>query len=574
MSTMIRVLRDAKKYWVYLFVALIAVIVSTIAGFYTPWALRELTGLATGDRAEFGAKALQIGILLLVATVIQTGGSSLAGYFNHYAALHFVADWRSRLYAKLQCMSLKYFNKSRTGDLTSRVISDAMEAEILLAHVIPDFVVNFLTFFGVGFLLFLINVKLAVMSLITIPFLIAITLWQGKHMAPIWNQNTKVRGELSGIVQDNFSGIKEIQIFNQQEREEKKITQLSLKHSEVYLKASFFFETTYPLLAFFTALGSVIVVIFGGRLVALGEIQVGDIVAFVMYLGMFYGPIKSFSRLVEMAGNASSGCRRVLEVIDETPDVKEKPNAEKLPKVEGRVSFRDVSFAYNEGNYVLEHINLEVKPGETIAFVGKTGVGKTTIASLLNRFYDPQEGSIYIDGTNIKDVTLKSLRDNISMVLQDTFLFNGTIYENIIYGWKEASREQVMAAAKAANAHEFIEEMEDGYDTVIGERGVRLSGGQKQRLSIARAILRNSPILVLDEATSALDTKTEKEIQIALDEISKERTTFVIAHRLSTIRLADKIVVLDGTNIAEIGTHDELISSGGIYSKLYMAQVS
>ncbi len=222
----------------------------------------------------------------------------------------------------------------------------------------------------------------------------------------------------------------------------------------------------------------------------------------------------------------------------------------------------------------MQNINLKVNPGETVAFVGATGVGKTTIASLLNRFYDPQNGGILIDGIDIKDVTLKSLRDNISMVLQDTFLFNGTIYENIVYGWKEATREQVLKASKAANAHDFVENLEDGYDTIIGERGVRLSGGQKQRISIARAILRNSPILILDEATSALDTKTEKEIQAALDEISKDRTTIVIAHRLSTIRNADKIVVLEGTGIKETGTHDELIRYGGTYAMLYRSQVS
>jgi len=222
----------------------------------------------------------------------------------------------------------------------------------------------------------------------------------------------------------------------------------------------------------------------------------------------------------------------------------------------------------------LQNINLKVNTGETVAFVGATGVGKTTIASLLNRFYDPQNGGILIDGIDIKNVTLKSLRDNISMVLQDTFLFNGTIYENIVYGWKEATREQVLKASKAANAHDFVENLEDGYDTIIGERGVRLSGGQKQRISIARAILRNSPILILDEATSALDTKTEKEIQAALDEISKDRTTIVIAHRLSTIRNADKIVVLEGTGIKETGTHDELIRYGGTYAMLYRSQVS
>lgn len=574
MKTTLRIFMGAKKYWGYLIVALIAVIVSTIAGFYNPWALRELTSIATEGNSDFGAQSLRIGLMLLVATILQSAASSISGYLNHHVALHYVADMRTELYSKLQHMGLKYFNKSRTGDLTSRVINDVMEIEILLAHVIPDFVVNILTFLGVGILLFSINVKLAIISLVTIPFLIGITIWQSKYLSPIWKQNSMVRGELSGTVQDNFSGIKEIQIFNQQEKEEKRIKNLSIKHSKAYLKASFFFETTFPLLAFFTALGSVIVIIVGGFMVSRGEINIGDIVGFSMYLGMFYGPIKSFSRLMEMAGTAVAGCRRVFEVMDEVPDVKEKVNAKKIPRVKGEVEFKGISFSYNNDIDVLKNVNLKVNPGETVAFVGTTGVGKTTIASLLNRFYDPQHGSILIDGVDIKDITLKSLRDNISMVLQDTFLFNGTVYENIVYGWKEATREQVIEASKAANAHEFIEELEDVYDTVIGERGVRLSGGQKQRISIARAILRNSPILILDEATSALDTKTEKEIQTALDEISKERTTIVIAHRLSTIRNADKIVVLDRAGIKEEGTHDELIRTGGTYAMLYSSQVS
>ncbi|WP_315110863.1 ABC transporter ATP-binding protein [Clostridium intestinale] len=574
MKTTLRVFIGAKKYWVYLILALIAVIISTIAGFYNPWALRELTSLATEGSSDFGAQSLRIGLMLLVATILQSAGGSISGYLNHHAALHYVADMRTELYSKLQHMGLKYFNKSRTGDLTSRVINDVMEVEVLLAHIIPDFVVNILTFIGVGILLFSINVKLAFFSLVTIPFLIGITIWQSKYMSPIWKENSRVRGELSGTVQDNFSGIKEIQIFNQQDTEEKRVNKLSMKHSKAYLKASFFFETTFPLLAFFTALGSVIVIIVGGMMVSRGEVNIGDIVGFSMYLGMFYGPIKSFSRLMEMAGTAVAGCRRVFEVLDEVPDVKESVNAKKLPKVSGEIEFKDVSFSYNDEIDVLENINLNINSGETVAFVGTTGVGKTTIASLLNRFYDLQKGSILIDGEDIKDVTLKSLRDNISMVLQDTFLFNGTIYENIVYGWKEASKEQVLEASKAANAHEFIEALENGYDTVIGERGVRLSGGQKQRISIARAILRNSPILILDEATSALDTKTEKEIQAALDEISKDRTTIVIAHRLSTIRNADKIVVLERNGIKEMGSHDELILRGGTYAMLYRSQVS
>ncbi|WP_312440806.1 ABC transporter ATP-binding protein [Lacrimispora sp.] len=574
MRTALRIFREAKRYRIHLIFALIALVVSTAAGFYTPWALRELTALATEGISNFQAQAMRIGIFLLGAATIQAAGTSAAGYLNHYAALHYVADLRKRLYGKLQHMSLSYFHKSRTGDLTSRVVNDALDAEVLLAHVIPDFAVNVLTFIGVGALLFMINGKLAIMSLVTIPFLLGITMWQSRHVSPTWKENSRVRGELAGKVQDNLSGIKEIQIFNQQSHEEYKVANLSLRHSLAYLRASFFFETTYPLLAFVTALGTVIVVVYGGYLVGIGEVEIADIVGFVMYLSMFYGPVKSFSALAERAGEAGAGCKRVFDVFDEIPEVKEKKNAKTLNRVQGEIVLKDLSFSYQEDIPVMKNVNLTIKKGQTVALVGTTGVGKSTIANLINRFYDPQEGAVFIDGVDIRDVTLSSLRDNISMVLQDTFLFNGTVYENIVYGWKDAQREDVIAAAKAANAHDFIEKMENGYDTFIGERGVLLSGGQRQRIAIARAILRDSPILILDEATSALDTKTEKEIQAALNEISKERTTIMIAHRLSTTREADLIVVLEGTGIAEMGTHDELIAKGGIFARLHGAQAS
>ncbi|RKD30647.1 ABC transporter ATP-binding protein [Lacrimispora algidixylanolytica] len=569
METAIRIFKEARKYWIFLIAGLLSLIISTAAGFYMPWALRELTGLATEGSADFGKEALRIGLFLLFTTALQAAGSSASGYLNHYAALNYVADLRTRLYSKLQHMSLKYFHKSRTGDLTGRVVSDSLDAEVLLAHVIPDFASNILTFIGVGALLFTINWRLAFMSLITIPILVWITIWQSKHVSPVWKENSKVRGELAGTVQDNLSGIKEIQIFNQQKQEELKVTDLSKRHSMAYLRASFFFETTYPLLAFVTALGTVLVIVYGGHLVSVGSVSIADIVGFVMYLSMFYGPVKSFSGLVERAGEASAGCRRVFEVIDEISDVKEAEHVTVLPRVRGEIQLQNLSFSYNEEIPVLENVNLTIKAGHTVALVGTTGVGKSTIANLVNRFYDPQKGAVLVDGVDIREVSLESLRDNISMVLQDTFLFHGTVYENIAYGWKEATREQVIAAAEAANAHTFIEALEQGYETQIGERGIRLSGGQKQRLSIARAILRNSPILILDEATSALDAKTEAEIQEALDEVSKERTTLVIAHRLSTIRHADQIVVLDGTGIAQTGTHDELIAQGGPYAKLY-----
>lgn len=574
MKTALRIFREAKKYRIYFIIALFALVLSTIAGFYTPWALRELTAVATEGDGNFKVQALRIGLFLLGAATIQAAGSSAAGYLNHYAALHYVADLRKLLYGKLQHMSLSYFHKSRTGDLTSRVVNDTLDAEVLLAHVIPDFVVNVLTFIGVGILLFTIHAKLAIMSLVTIPFLFGITIWQSRHVSPTWKENSRVRGELAGKVQDNLSGIKEILIFNQQSHEEHNIAKLSLLHSLAYLRASFFFETTYPMLAFFTALGTVIVVVYGGYLVGTGEVNIADIVGFVMYLSMFYGPVKSFSSLAERAGEAGAGCKRVFDVFDEISEVKEKENAIILKRVQGEIELKDLSFSYQEDIPVMENMNLKIQKGQTVALVGTTGVGKSTIANLINRFYDPQKGAVFIDGVDIRDVTLSSLRDNISMVLQDTFLFNGTVYENIAYGWKDASKDDVIAAAKAANAHDFIKKMEHGYDTFIGERGILLSGGQRQRIAIARAILRDSPILILDEATSALDTKTEMEIQAALNEISKKRTTIMIAHRLSTTRDADLIVVLDGTGIAEMGTHNELMEKGGIFARLHGARAS
>ncbi len=573
MRTIFRIFKDAKKYWLQLSLGFFSLIIATVAGFYTPWAMRELTNLALGNSADFAGEALRVGLFLLGATALKAAGTSAAGYLNHSASLHYVADLRARVYSRLQQMSLYYFHKSRTGELTGLVVSDAMDAELLLGRVLPEMTINWLTFIGVGILLFTINVKLAIVSLASLPFLFLIVIWQSRHLSPIWKKSSAARGLLAGVVQDNLSGIKEIQIFNQQDHEEKRVANLALRHSKIYLKARFFFETSYPLITFFITLGSVVVIIVGGRMVARGETNIADIVGIVMYLSMFYKPLDHLSRQLDMGGKALAGCKRVFAILDQAPDVEETANPKTLPKVKGELEFHQVSFAYQPGFPVLENFNLKIAAGQTIALVGTTGVGKTTVASLINRFYDPQEGAITLDGVNIKDLTLKNLRDNISMVLQDTFLFNGTIYENIVYGCKDADFDAVIAAAKAANAHSFIEKMELGYDTVIGERGVRLSGGQKQRVSIARAVLRNTPLLILDEATSSLDSETEREIQEALEEISKNRTTLVIAHRLSTIARADQIVVLDGTGIAEIGNHKDLLRQGGIYAKLYGAQM-
>lgn len=574
MKIVLRVLKEAKKYWFYIFAGILAVIVSTLASLYTPWVLQELTKLIIEGDIDIVLKSRNLGLILLVSYILIGICSYIRGYFTHYAAYHYVADLRRELYDKVQHLSMKYFTETQTGQIASRIMHDSVNAEILIAHVIPDLIVNSLMFISISIILFYINIKLALVSLISIPFLIIVNMGYSKYVLPLWRLNSKAVGELNGTLQDNLSGIKEIQVFNQQKYETKKIGDLARKQTNVFLKATRLGEIFNPFIVLLSSIGSVIVIIYGGYLNSLGEVSAADIVGFIMYLNLFYRPINNLSALNEQLNTAIAGCERVYEIMDTEMDVKEAPNAVKLKNVKGAIEFKDVCFYYSKEIPVLKSINLKINPGDTVAFVGTTGVGKTTLASLLNRFYDPVEGEILIDDIDIKNVSLTSLRDNISMVLQDTYLFSGTVYENIVYGLEYAAKEQVIQAAVAANAHNFIIELENGYDTLIGERGIRLSGGQKQRLSIARAVLRNSPILILDEATSALDSKTEKEIQTALDNISKDRTTFVIAHRLSTIKNADIIVVLDKTGIAESGTHDELIKAGGKYSNMYLAQAS
>ncbi len=574
MKIVLRVLKEAKKYWFYIFAGILAVIVSTLASLYTPWVLQELTKLIIEGDKDIVLKSRNLGLILLASYILMGICSYIRGYFTHYAAYHYVADLRKGLYDKVQHLSMKYFTETQTGQIASRIMHDSVNAEILIAHVIPDLIVNALMFISISIILFYININLALVSLISIPFLIIVNMGYSKYVLPLWRLNSKAVGELNGTLQDNLSGIKEIQVFNQQKYETKKIGDLARKQTNVFLKATKLGEIFNPFIVLLSSIGSVIVIIYGGYLNSIGSVSAADIVGFIMYLNLFYRPINNLSALNEQLSTAIAGCERVYEIMDTEMDVKESPNAVNLKNVKGAIEFKDVSFYYKKEIPVLKSINIKINPGDTVAFVGTTGVGKTTLASLLNRFYDPVEGAILIDNINIKNVSLTSLRDNISMVLQDTYLFSGTVYENIVYGLEYATKEQVMNAAVAANAHDFIMGFENGYDTLIGERGIRLSGGQKQRLSIARAVLRNSPILILDEATSSLDSKTEKEIQSALDNISVGRTTFVIAHRLSTIKNADMIVVLDRTGIAESGTHDELIKAGGKYSSMYLAQAS
>ena len=573
MSLVFRLLKEAKKYWWLLVLTMSCLVILTVAQLITPSIVRQLTELIENKSADLAKKSIHLAIILGMIYVIQSMAQGFRNYLAHKAAWNFVSDMRVKLYNHYQNLSLDFYHDKQIGQLMSRVISDTSNLETLIAHAVPDLIVNIFLFVGVSLLLFTLNIKLALMSLIVLPFLALSSRWFAKKVRPRFREGQAYVGELSAELQDNLSGIREIKLFNQQERETDDIQTRSAKHVSTLLAALKLGAIYHPGIQFLSNMGTVFVIGYGGYLAALGEVSLSVLIAFIMYLAIFYQPVSVMARINEDIQNSLAGAERIFEILDIMPSVKESPNPYELSYVHGNIDFENVVFQYNESATVLNNISFTAKQGQIVALVGQTGVGKTTIASLLGRFYDPTSGSIFLDGHNLCDLTLESLRDSMSIVLQDVFLFNGTVRDNISYGEPNASDEQIEEAARLAHAHEFIDNMENGYDTLIGERGIKLSGGQKQRLSIARAILRNRPILILDEATSAVDVETEQLIQQALDKVMRNRTTIIIAHRLSTVKKADNIIVLKNGHIAESGTHDQLIANDGVYANYNNSQL-
>lgn len=573
MKMLWKLTKEASRYKGLYVCAILSTLCLTAVNLAAPKVLSTMTGVVEKGMGETSlAIIVRLTLLLLALYLFRVVFRFLSNYLAHKAAWYLVGDLRSRMYDKLQSLDLGFFHDKQTGDLMSRVVNDTRDFELLYAHMIPEMVTNLVTFAGVLIILLAINWRLALITCCPIPLILFSGVIFAKKVRPFFKASQRCMGELNAKLQDNLSGLHEIQSFGQEEFESGLVNKKNYEQVRAMLRALRASAVFHPCVEFLSSVGTVLVVFFGGLLAYKGQLSVEDIVAFVLYLSLFYAPVSGLANLLENLQQSLAGAERVTLILDTPSAIREEEDAVELENVKGSISFEQVSFHYGNKIPVLKKISFSCEPGMMVALVGPTGVGKTTMTQLLSRFYDPVEGEIRIDGTDIRKATLQSLRRNISPVLQDTFLFNGTIAENIGYAKPVASREEIEAAAKAANIHEDIMHMPEQYETKVGERGLRLSGGQKQRVAIARAILRQSPIIILDEATASVDVETERQIQKAINRLTGKRTIIAIAHRLSTIRNADLILVIEEGEIIERGTHDQLMSQKGTYYRMQLTQ--
>lgn len=513
---------------------------------------------------------VSIGLLLLY--VLSTFLQFIVNYWGHKLGINIETDMRQQLFQHVQKQSFRFFDNTKTGHIMSRITNDLFDLGELAHHGPEDLFIAVMTFVGAFWIMLTINVKLALITMIIVPFLIWLITYSNVKMNAAWKNMYSDIADVNARVEDSVAGIRVVQSFTNEDFEIKRFTINNRKFRSAKLAAykvmSFSSSSIYML----TRLIVLIVLVYGAWLSFRGSLSYGELVGFLLYVNVLFKPIDKISAILELYPKGMAGFKRFTELMDQNPDVIDEEDAVEVPHLKGDILFQNVTFSYENHKPVLDNIDLEIKNGETVAFVGPSGAGKTTICSLIPRFYDVNEGSIQIDGIDIRNMTKKSLRSQIGIVQQDVFLFTGTLRENIAYGSLDSKHEDIVKAAKRAHLEDFIASLPEGYETQIGERGLKLSGGQKQRLAIARMFLKNPPILILDEATSALDTETERIIQKALTELSQDRTTLVIAHRLATIRNADKIVVVTEDGIAEEGTHDELIKQGGIFANLHKVQ--
>ena len=565
--------REAIRYKNLYIVAILSTLGLTVVNLAAPKVLSSMTGIVErGVTPESFEGILWLTAILVVLYLLRIAFRFLSNYLSHKAAWYLVGDLRTKMYDKLERMNLGFFHDKQTGDLMSRIVNDTRDFELLYAHIIPELITNVVTFLGVLTILLIVNWQLALITCFPIPLILIAGVIFSKKVRPFFRVSQKKMGELNSKLQDNLSGIHEIQSFGQEAYETGKVNEKNFDHVKAMLHALKISAVFHPSVEFISSIGTILVVGFGGWLALMNQLTVEDVVAFVLYLSLFYAPISGLANLLESMQQSMAGAERAMLILDTPSEIQDKADAKPLENVKGAIAFENVDFSYSVGEPVLQNVSFSCEPGRMIALVGPTGVGKTTLTQLISRFYEPTSGRILIDGRDIQDVTIESLRQNISPVLQDTFLFNGTIAENIGYARPTATLDEIKEAAAAANIHEDIMAMPDAYDTQVGERGLRLSGGQKQRVAIARAILRKSPIIILDEATASVDVETERQIQKAINSIAGKRTIVAIAHRLSTIRNADLILVIENGSIAESGDHASLLAKNGIYARMHRIQ--
>ncbi len=575
-----RLFNHLKPYWKQLLVILTLLLLWTGLELLPPLFQRTIIDdiVQTGDTSRLVPLVSGLIGIYLALQLVSAGDL----YLRHALGERFILDLRVELYAYLQRLSLSYFERTSTGELMSRITNDVNALEQFVTHGSSLTMVDLLRLLGTAGVLLWLDWQLALVAMLPVPVLAVALRLFNTRVRPIYRQVRDRLGDINARLQDNISGIQVIQAFGQERAALERFAEDSQAYYRARVQGIRAWSTFFPAIRFMAALGMALVLAFGARRVIDGALSLGTLVAFLSYVTSFYQPINRLTEVDNVFQQALAASERVFELLDQEPDIQDTPDASAPPAIQGEIAFEHVYFCYGQeakeanagdGEYVLHDVSFHVAPGQVVALVGPSGAGKTSIANLLNRFYDPIRGQVRIDGRDVKDIPLDCLRAHIAVVLQETFLFNSSVRDNLLFAKADASDKEMIAAARAAYAHDFIMDMPDGYDTEIGERGVRLSGGQRQRLALARAILADPRILILDEATSSVDAEAEYLIQQALEHVLKGRTALVIAHRLSTIRDADKIIALEEGHIREVGDHRELMSREGLYSQLYRRQL-